>query len=100
MWLFAFFPGTDVDGVGCIWARGLEADNWFVGGHPMGSGYPWNAGVVAAAWINNDRQVSWAVSWVVVLSPLTEGSSGGPITMFRIVYRPRAPPSPSRFPFL
>ena len=57
MWLFAFFPGTDVDGVGCIWARNFEADNWIARELPAASGYPWNAGVVAAAWINSDRQV-------------------------------------------
>ena len=62
MWLFAFFPGTDVDGVGCIWARTFEADSWVPREHPTTLGYPWNAGVVAAAWVSSDRQVRWIVS--------------------------------------
>lgn len=61
MWLFAFFPGIDVDGVGCIWARTFEADTWIPREHPTASGYPWNAGVVAATWVNNDRQVCRAI---------------------------------------
>ena len=69
MWLFAFFPGTDVDGVGCIWARTLEADSWITREHPTASAYPWNAGVVAAAWINSDRQVYRATPYSVLFSP-------------------------------
>ena len=62
MWLFAFFPGIDVDGVGCIWARTFEADSWIPREYQAASGYPWNAGVVAAAWVSNDRQVHRVVS--------------------------------------
>ena len=61
MWLFAFFPGTDIDGIGCIWWRMFEADSWTPREHSTTAGYPWNAGVVAAAWIGNDRQVCQVV---------------------------------------
>jgi hypothetical protein len=61
MWLFAFFPGIDVDGVGCIWGRNFDADSWFPREHPTAPGYPWNAGVVAATWISSDREVRQAI---------------------------------------
>jgi len=88
MWLFAFFPGNDVDGVGCIWARTFEADNWIPREHPTASGYPWNAGVVAAAWVSNVRQVRLAIPKPFTPCLLTVGSSGEPMPLsLRIVYR-------------
>ncbi|KIK49200.1 hypothetical protein CY34DRAFT_797139 [Suillus luteus UH-Slu-Lm8-n1] len=27
-WLFAYFPGRDSDGVGCLWQRGFSIDKW------------------------------------------------------------------------
>ncbi|KAG1772774.1 hypothetical protein EDD22DRAFT_860009 [Suillus occidentalis] len=27
-WLFAYFPGRDSDGVGCLWQRGYNIDKW------------------------------------------------------------------------
>jgi len=69
MWLFAFFPGTDVDGVGCIWARSFEADSWVPREPPATSGYPWNAGVVAATWVSSDRQVRRTIHQTITLLP-------------------------------
>ncbi|TFK42513.1 hypothetical protein BDQ12DRAFT_676334 [Crucibulum laeve] len=52
-WLFAYFPGRSGDGIGCIWKRGTQIDNWSVK-------ECWNftrsGGVVAAKWLNSPRE--------------------------------------------
>lgn len=54
-WLFAYFPGHDIDGTGCLWKRGLQVDNWNIKDY---WGFARSAGVVAAAWIGTEREVS------------------------------------------
>lgn len=53
-WLFAYFPRRDSDGVGCLWKRGAQIDNWTVKEWwSFGQG----AGVVAASWLGQSRVV-------------------------------------------
>jgi hypothetical protein len=54
-WLFAYFPGRDGDGTGCLWKRGLQVDNWSIKDY---WGFGRGAGVVTAAWAGTDREVS------------------------------------------
>ncbi|KAK7467224.1 hypothetical protein VKT23_004282 [Stygiomarasmius scandens] len=52
-WLFAFFPGKDMDGVSCLWKRGFEVDNWAVQEFWT---YSAQAGVVSADWLGVPRE--------------------------------------------
>ncbi|KAH7913732.1 hypothetical protein BJ138DRAFT_1145401 [Hygrophoropsis aurantiaca] len=52
-WLFAYFPGRERDGVGCLWQRGFHIDNWTV---KEWWGFPRGAGVIAAAWAGAERE--------------------------------------------
>lgn len=54
-WLFAYFPGRERDGVGCLWRRGHQLDSWIVRERFT---YARGGGIVAAAWHSNDRPVS------------------------------------------
>ncbi|KAI0273731.1 hypothetical protein BC834DRAFT_855279 [Gloeopeniophorella convolvens] len=54
-WLFAYFPGRQQPGVGCIW-RAHHADSWVVV-EPIG--FSRNGGVVSAAWLGHVRE--WAI---------------------------------------
>ncbi|KAG1756683.1 uncharacterized protein EDB91DRAFT_1093918 [Suillus paluster] len=54
-WLFAYFPGRDCDGVGCLWQRGYSLDKWNIKEY-------WacdrGAGIVNAVFIGAERE--WA----------------------------------------
>jgi hypothetical protein len=53
-WLFAYFPGRDCDGVGCLWQRGYSLDKWNIREYwPHERG----AGVVNAVFIGPEREV-------------------------------------------
>ncbi|KAF5373666.1 hypothetical protein D9758_000628 [Tetrapyrgos nigripes] len=52
-WLFAFFPGKDVDGVSCLWKRGLEIDKWVVQEFWT---YSSQTGVVSVDWLSQTRE--------------------------------------------
>ena len=54
-WLFAYFPGRGADGVGCLWRRGNQLDNWVVREYWS---FAVGAGVVTAAWTSGHREVS------------------------------------------
>lgn len=53
-WVFAYFPGVDVEGVGCLWRRLPTIDAWVVKDW-------WKVargdGIVAARWLNLEREV-------------------------------------------
>ena len=53
-WIFAYFPGVDCDGVGCVWRKGPQIDNWVV---KEWWTFPRGAGVVSARWLQSDREV-------------------------------------------
>lgn len=63
-WLFAYFPGQNSDGIGCLWKHGHRLDSWVV--HVCFS-YAKYAGVVAAEWLSSERPVSQAIIATVVL---------------------------------
>ncbi|KAG0707666.1 hypothetical protein DFH29DRAFT_592452 [Suillus ampliporus] len=52
-WLFAYFPGRDCDGVGCLWQRGYSLDKWNIKEY-------WacerGAGVVSAVFVGAERE--------------------------------------------
>ncbi|KAG2078225.1 hypothetical protein BDR04DRAFT_1087976 [Suillus decipiens] len=52
-WLFAYFPGRDRDGVGCLWQRGNSIDKWTIKDY-------WacerGAGVVNAVFVGAERE--------------------------------------------
>lgn len=54
-WLFGYFPSFSSQGVGCLWQRGDEVDEWQ-------ERYRWTfvrgAGPIAAAWVGGAREVS------------------------------------------
>ncbi|THU88421.1 hypothetical protein K435DRAFT_842205 [Dendrothele bispora CBS 962.96] len=52
-WLFAYFPGKDMDGVACLWRRGLEVDKWTV--HEFWT-YSAQSGVVSVDWLGLPRE--------------------------------------------
>ncbi|KAI0819541.1 hypothetical protein BC628DRAFT_1525877 [Trametes gibbosa] len=56
-WLFAYFPGRGIDGVGCLWRKGGQLDNWIVN---ESWGFAVGDGVVTAAWTSSHRE--WIVS--------------------------------------
>ncbi|KAI0333503.1 hypothetical protein GY45DRAFT_1319460 [Cubamyces sp. BRFM 1775] len=56
-WLFAYFPGKGADGVGCLWRRGNQLDNWVVRDYWS---FAVGSGVVTAAWSSGHRE--WMVS--------------------------------------
>ncbi|KAH0583791.1 hypothetical protein H2248_009394 [Termitomyces sp. 'cryptogamus'] len=62
-WLFAFFPGRHVEGMGVLWVRGPQIDNWTIKeSWPIAHG----AVPVAASWLGQARE------WV---SGITQGST-------------------------
>lgn len=54
-WLFAFYPRKDAEGVGCIWKRGAQIDNWQVKESWI---FPKCRGAVTASWLGSPREVS------------------------------------------
>ncbi|KAI8989685.1 hypothetical protein BD414DRAFT_484925 [Trametes punicea] len=56
-WLFGFFPGKGTAGIGCLWRKGNQLDNWAVREYWS---FPAGAGVVTAAWTSAHRE--WIVS--------------------------------------
>ncbi|KAK7054787.1 pseudouridine synthase pus4 [Paramarasmius palmivorus] len=50
-WLFAYFPGHNVEGVCCFWKRGLELDKWTVR-----DWWTSPSGLVKAEWIGSGRE--------------------------------------------
>ncbi|KIP09550.1 hypothetical protein PHLGIDRAFT_318783 [Phlebiopsis gigantea 11061_1 CR5-6] len=56
-WLFAYFPGRNCDGVGCLWKRGYQLNSWIV---RECFHYSQGAGVVAAEWTSSERP--WAIT--------------------------------------
>ena len=53
-WIFAYFPGSDVDGIGCFWSKPRLVDDWVI--------REWRTfargdSVVTARWLNSERQV-------------------------------------------
>ncbi|KAI0306477.1 hypothetical protein B0F90DRAFT_1690235 [Multifurca ochricompacta] len=51
-WLFAYFPGRQTHGVGCIW-RSRRADSWDV---IESMNFPCGRGVVTAVWLGHARE--------------------------------------------
>lgn len=54
-WLFAFYPRKDGEGVGCIWKRGGQIDNWQV---KESWTFAKCGGAVTASWLGSPREVS------------------------------------------
>lgn len=52
-WLFAYFPGRQIPGVGCFW-RAQQADGWDV---IESISFARNRGVVSAKWLGHAREV-------------------------------------------
>ncbi|KAG2158212.1 uncharacterized protein EDB93DRAFT_1238009 [Suillus bovinus] len=52
-WLFAYFPGRDCDGVGCLWQRGYTIDKWNIRDY-------WacerGAGIINAVFVGAERE--------------------------------------------
>ena len=53
-WMFAYFPGKGVDGLGCVWHREAQVDRWTA---VDSFTYPVGAGVVTATWTCSHREV-------------------------------------------
>ncbi|KAG6874211.1 hypothetical protein C0995_003757 [Termitomyces sp. Mi166 len=52
-WLFAYFPGRNVEGIGVLWARGPQIDNWSIReSWPIVHG----AAPVAVSWLGQPRE--------------------------------------------
>ncbi|TBU35719.1 hypothetical protein BD311DRAFT_783359 [Dichomitus squalens] len=56
-WLFAYFPGNGCPGMGCVWRKEAQLDNWSL---RECWPYPVGGGVVTAAWTCHHRE--WVVS--------------------------------------
>lgn len=54
-WLFAYFPGREIGGTGCLWKRGLQVDSWNIKDY---WGFTRGGGAVTAAWLGTEREVS------------------------------------------
>jgi hypothetical protein len=52
-WLFAYFPGRQIPGVGCFW-RAQQADGWDI---VEFISFPRGKGVVSAKWLGHAREV-------------------------------------------
>jgi hypothetical protein len=59
-WLFAYFPGRQIPGVGCFW-RAEQADGWDI---IESISFPRGRGVVSAKWLGHAREV-----WSDTLTP-------------------------------
>jgi hypothetical protein len=55
LWLFAYFPRRDGEGVGCLWKRGPQINNWDV---KECWTYLKGGGVVTASWLDSHREVN------------------------------------------
>ncbi|THH09465.1 hypothetical protein EW145_g1983 [Phellinidium pouzarii] len=54
-WIFAYFPGIDIDGAGCLWNRSHPIDEWAIKDWRT---FSRGDAVVAARWLNPERE--WA----------------------------------------
>lgn len=54
-WIFAYFPGVDRGGIGCLWNKSRLVDDWVV---KECRTFAKGGAVVAARWLNPDREVS------------------------------------------
>lgn len=54
-WLFAYFPGINRAGMGCVWQKEAQLDRWM---QRECWSYPIGGGVVTAAWACHHREVS------------------------------------------
>ncbi|KAG6810189.1 hypothetical protein H0H92_012953 [Tricholoma furcatifolium] len=54
-WLFAYFPGHSVDGIGALWTRGPQIDNWSV---KESWSIAQGAAPLTANWLGLPRQAS------------------------------------------
>lgn len=64
-WVFAYFPGRGVDGLGCLWSKEGPLDNWVVSecwAFALGDG------VVTAAWTSSHREVSVPNTYMYTLA--------------------------------
>ena len=57
LWLYAFFPRRDGEGVGCLWKRGAQIDIWPVNEFWT---YPKGGGAVTASWLGSHREVDFS----------------------------------------
>ncbi|KAF8892522.1 hypothetical protein BD779DRAFT_1670216 [Infundibulicybe gibba] len=55
LWLFAYFPGRNAEGIACIWKHGPQVDSWNVK-----EWWGQNPGVLAATWLGMARQ--WSIN--------------------------------------
>ncbi|KAI5123618.1 hypothetical protein M0805_003433 [Coniferiporia weirii] len=65
-WIFAYFPGIDVDGVGCLWNKQRRIDDWVIKEWPT---FARGDAVVSARWLNPDREWVSADTGVPVRLP-------------------------------
>jgi hypothetical protein len=73
LWLFAFFPSTTADGLGCLWRRGEEVDHW---AEKESFFFLRGADPVAASWVGGPREVSGIYSKVKLVNNCTFSPSG------------------------
>jgi hypothetical protein len=98
LWLFAYFPRREGEGVGCLWKRGPQIDNWVV---KECWTYPKCGGVVAASWLANHREVNIqyrflkAMLIVISFTQWTSNAQGDPMRL-----PPRGPNTPISDPTL
>ncbi|KAG6917963.1 hypothetical protein DXG01_017147 [Tephrocybe rancida] len=52
-WLFAYFPGRNVEGISCLWSRGSQIDNWSI---RESWSIAQGAGPVASKWLGQPRE--------------------------------------------
>ncbi|EGO18642.1 hypothetical protein SERLADRAFT_418835 [Serpula lacrymans var. lacrymans S7.9] len=72
IWLFAYFPGLECDGVGCLWKRGYQVDSWAI---KESWSFPRGAGVIEASWVGSERE------WIMTADDsITRLPSRGPLT--------------------
>lgn len=62
-WLFAYFPKRNGDGMGCLWKRGAEINNWIV---KEFWGLAQGSGVVAASWLGTSREVCYSRGSLII----------------------------------
>jgi hypothetical protein len=52
--IFAYFPGRNVDGIGACWVKAAALDSWSCF---SAINFPAGSGVVAAHWLSSQREV-------------------------------------------
>ncbi|KAJ7632699.1 hypothetical protein FB45DRAFT_866294 [Roridomyces roridus] len=79
-WVFAYFPGSEGDGVGCMWRRGAVLDTWTVKhSWPLARG----GGVVTASWLGAARE--WTVDEAGSPSRLPPRGPSAPVSEATLV---------------